>query len=311
LITLAGAGAKTLSGRTWNNAGTVNWTGGNLSLPGSTDIFNNLPGGLFNAQTAANVTGLGAFNNLAGATVSKNSAGTTDFQTLFTNAGTVNAASGLLNFSNAAGYSQSAGITHMNGGAITVSGPGGMNLNGGVLQGTGSLTAFVSNSGATLKPGGSPGTLTINGDYVQGPGGTLEVDLGGLTQGVNYDLLSVTGSAVLDGTVKANLYGGFTGAVGDVFDIVSAGGGITGNFATISGPIGYGIGSDILGNIASLDIYSIAAVQTLPVLPPVFDPASQIVQGQQEQQQIVVESISAPEESVDEREKRKGLPLCR
>ena len=43
-----------------------------------------------------------------------------------------------------------------------------LQLTGGVLGGDGTVIANVSNTGGTVAPGASPGTLTINGDYTQG-----------------------------------------------------------------------------------------------------------------------------------------------
>jgi hypothetical protein len=86
--------------------------------------------------------------------------------------------------------------------------------------------------------GASPGTLTINGDYTQGAAGVLNIELGGTTQGVNYDLLQVTGTANLGGTLNVSLFGGFTGTAGDLFDVITYGS-RTGNFATVNFPAGY------------------------------------------------------------------------
>jgi hypothetical protein len=69
-------------------------------------------------------------------------------------------------------------------------------------------------------------------------------------------------------------------------------------------------------SIASLDIYGINAVLP-PALPPstaltpASDPSVQAMQAQQSQQQIIADATNAPEESAADREKRKGLPLCR
>ena len=41
----------------------------------------------------------------------------------------------------------------------------------GVLRGSGQLSGDVVNTSGTVRPGSSPGTLTITGDYTQGAGG--------------------------------------------------------------------------------------------------------------------------------------------
>jgi hypothetical protein len=302
-----------------NNAGSVTWTAGNLDLAGAAATFNNQSGAAFNAQGAGSVTGAGAFHNLAGATLTKSSAGVTDFQVMFDNAGTVNASAGTLEFSNAAGYVQSGGLTRLNGGSLIVSGVGGMTLNGGVLAGTGSLTAFVANDGATVRPGGSPGTLSIVGHYSQGPGGTLEVELGGLTQGVTYDLLSVSGAPVaLGGTLNVLLYGGYTGSVNDIYDVIFSSGGFSGSFAAVNLPQGYALSTGVAGDYYRLGITGI--VLPLPVEPPVVplpassrieSPASQVTVLQDQAERVLSAAANVPQEPAEEQDRRRRLRECR
>jgi uncharacterized protein with beta-barrel porin domain len=77
-------------------------------------------------------------------------------------------------------------------------------MSGGVLNGAGTITGpggtWVANVGGTVAPGtGSAfGTLTIQGNYLQGPSGELQVRLAGIG---NNDRLTVTGQAILRGTL--------------------------------------------------------------------------------------------------------------
>ena len=75
--------------------------------------------------------------------------------------------------------------------------------------------AFV-NAGL-LRVGNSPGLLTIDGDYVQQPGGTLEIEIGGFVSGENHDLLVVTGDASLGGELRVKFIDGFAPMEGDEF----------------------------------------------------------------------------------------------
>jgi fibronectin-binding autotransporter adhesin len=109
----------------------------------------------------------------------------------------------------------------------------------GVLSGAGNITGDVTINGGTVAPGNSPGMLTVNGNYSQGPVSTLAIELGGTTQGVDYDLLHVTGNAYLDGILKVDLYGGYTPTVGTYYDILVANGIGGPGFSTINGPGGY------------------------------------------------------------------------
>jgi outer membrane autotransporter protein len=76
-------------------------------------------------------------------------------------------------------------------------------MSGGVLNGAGMITGpggtAVANVGGTVAPGTASalGTLTIQGDYFQGPLGKLQVRLAG----IGNDRLAVTGQAILDGSL--------------------------------------------------------------------------------------------------------------
>ena len=79
------------------------------------------------------------------------------------------------------------------------------------------LTVDLANDGR-LTGGNSPGQAVIDGDFVQGGGGRLEIEIGGLTPGDGYDVLTVTGTATLGGTLEVLLFGGFDpGAIPDGF----------------------------------------------------------------------------------------------
>jgi hypothetical protein len=78
-----------------------------------------------------------------------------------------------------------------------------VNLAGGTLNGTGTVTGSptaVNNTGGHVAPGTSPGTLTLGGNYLQGAGGSLDVDVTGTGAG-QFDKLVVTGNVTLGGTL--------------------------------------------------------------------------------------------------------------
>lgn len=87
-----------------------------------------------------------------------------------------------------------------------------------------------------LKPGNSPAAITMENDVALGPGAQLEIELGGVTPGSQYDQLVVTGELALGGTLDVDLVnlgaGVFQPQLGSVFEIASAAGGIIGSFAT-------------------------------------------------------------------------------
>src|SRR5262249_29196709 len=130
-------------------------------------------------------------------------------------------------------YTQTAGATQLDGGQLTTTGL--VDLEGGVLGGTGTVQANVLNNAAVdVGQPGSPGVLSIVGDYTQTAGGVLVIEIGGPNAGADFDQLAVTGQAALDGTLTVNLTGGFVPSSGDSFQVLTFGAG-TGVFATIDG----------------------------------------------------------------------------
>src|SRR5258708_26941932 len=85
----------------------------------------------------------------------------------------------------------------------------------GTLSGTGIVNGNVVMQG-TMAPGDSPGTFTINGNYSQDAGGTLDILLGGTAAG-QFSVLAVSGLASLDGAVDFTPINGFTPVAGDDF----------------------------------------------------------------------------------------------
>ena len=112
---------------------------------------------------------------------------------------------------------------------LTNAGDNGLNwrIMNGTLGGSGTITAatgVVMESGTTLAPGNSPGTLDINGNLTLATGVTLDIELGGATPGDGsgfYDQVNVTGSAALgNATLEVSTFGGFNPS-GGVYYILS------------------------------------------------------------------------------------------
>ncbi len=107
---------------------------------------------------------------------------------------------------------------------------------GSRLAGTGTLGSGMGSvvtlaSGATLAPGNSIGTLTVNGDLVMTTGSVYEVEVA--PGGTDNDLVAVTGTATLAGGVT---HIGLTGdyASNARYTILTAGGGISGTFDSVT-----------------------------------------------------------------------------
>jgi uncharacterized repeat protein (TIGR01451 family) len=111
--------------------------------------------------------------------------------------------------------------------------------------------ALVNTGTIQLNPGGDPNSLivgslinqgtvnigvvalTIQGNYTQGPGGTLDLAIGG-TPTADFGRMMVSGSVTLDGTLNESLIDGFAPAVNDSFTIISYASAL-GSFATFNG----------------------------------------------------------------------------
>jgi hypothetical protein len=133
----------------------------------------------------------------------------------------------------AGNYTQTDGLTLLGNGILT--GGGLLDLEGGVLAGTGVINGNVlNNAEVDVGQPGSPGILTIVGDYTQTGGGDLVIEIGGLNPGTDFDQLNVTGQATLDGTLTVNLINGFQPASGDGFTIMTFSSG-SGAFANLNG----------------------------------------------------------------------------
>jgi len=124
-------------------------------------------------------------------------------------------------------------------------GPGDVVVNAGTLGGSGFIgtAADASNvtvaAGAHLAPGSSAGELTVFGNVSFSPetflpGSFFDIEIAGLTEGSEFDKLSVNGAASLAGALHIDLLEGFTPAGGASFEILSATGGVTGVFSDVT-----------------------------------------------------------------------------
>ena len=107
-------------------------------------------------------------------------------------------------------------------------------VSGGVLGGTGTTGDVTANSGGTVAPGNSIGTLNVNGNVTFNNGSIYEAEVNAAGQS---DLLNATGTATINGgTVSVITEAGAYGA-STQYTILTAAGGVTGTFG----------GSDVSG----------------------------------------------------------------
>ena len=101
---------------------------------------------------------------------------------------------------------------------------------GSRLSGNGTINGNLVNGG-TVGPGNSPGTIFVAGNFTQTPAGTLVMEI---ASPVSFDQLIITGTADVDGTLQLDLIDGFVPA-GEEFTIITAGGGVNGEFTPVTG----------------------------------------------------------------------------
>jgi hypothetical protein len=232
------------------NAATIILDGPSSAIMKYADSSNALAGfasntalGDFTIKNGANFASAGAFNNAGAMTFE---AGST-----FTVGG-----------NNA--YTQTAGITtvngSLNGNLVTIE--------GGTLKGSGTVTGDVTvGTTGTVHPGNSPGVLTVNGNYTNT--GILAIDILNLAQGpgVGYSELVVNGTATLGGILQLNLSPETVLHSGEIFDIIYALNGYTGQFTSITG-----LSSDFTEQFGPnyIDLVATKDVNPVPVPPSLF-----------------------------------------
>ncbi|MDQ0396421.1 autotransporter domain-containing protein [Labrys monachus] len=103
---------------------------------------------------------------------------------------------------------------------------------GAALGGKGSIGGLVVESGGTVAPGNSIGTLTVNGNVVFDAGSIYDVEADPASG--DSDLIHATGTATLNGGSVLHLGLGGTYQALQTYTILEADSGVTGTFATIS-----------------------------------------------------------------------------
>ena len=215
-------------------------TSSGLALSGPTAVFDISKGG---NQTIQDLTGVSGSTIQTGAnTLAFGTANSTTFSGGFAGTGgLMKQGAGTITLNGDS--SAFTGTTSINAGELLVGDAadpsavlgGDVNvLAGGLLRGHGTIGGSVNNSAGTVTPGGSIGVLTVSGNYTQGSAGLLNIEVTPVvTAGVGYDQLQVSGMASLAGALGVQVDSG-TYVVGSKYDIVHAGGGVSGTFATVA-----------------------------------------------------------------------------
>ncbi|WP_422106622.1 T9SS type A sorting domain-containing protein [Winogradskyella sp.] len=205
-INLTTTGAKIIQGdTTFNNAGIINITSGGDVLINQ-GIINNQASGIIDMQfNEGNITRSAGTSNVlnnSGLIRRTTTTGTARILIELNNSGTIDVQSGILDIGNNSFPF--------------------FNLINGVIKGVGEvelpLTSNYTNDG-TFAPGASPGTLNVDGDYESTANAVLDIELDGLAQGTQYDLLAITGNADFNGALQVTL--NFDADINDEFIIAT------------------------------------------------------------------------------------------
>lgn len=190
---------------TMNNSGTINIADtGDLRIQNGS-ILNNVVSGVIDLQTdGGNIVGSGGGSNILNNTgIIKRTitTGEAKIDVELNNSGTIEVETGELEIGNTQPFT---------------------NAINGIIKGVGvfdlPIAANYTNDGV-FAPGASPGTLSIQGDFKSTTNSILDIELNGLTQGTEYDLLAITGNADFEGSIQITL--GFNPDVNDEFIIAT------------------------------------------------------------------------------------------
>jgi hypothetical protein len=213
---LSSTSVKSLSGNAANirNAGTMTLSGTRLQSFSPGSGLTNQSGALFDITSdgiALDNNNTGTFHNQAGATFRKSAgAGTSTIEWSFNNAGAVEITSGLAQFTGA--YTQSAtGSLLVDGAAVQFTGSPSLQ---GDIMGSGDIVASsVTHTNGAISPGTSAGTLAFSGNLTLSSTSNLNFELGTLS-----DLIDVSGSLTVDGTLNVAGLEGFGMGTYTLFD---------------------------------------------------------------------------------------------
>jgi hypothetical protein len=117
-------------------------------------------------------------------------------------------------------------------------GSGSASLDGDLIAGgesesaddAGDRLVFVNDG--LVAPSSHNGLFEVDGDYVQTARGVLQIEVGGLRPVLGYDVLAVSGEALLNGVLRLECVEEFLPLVGDRFEILEAAS-VTGAFSQV------------------------------------------------------------------------------
>lgn len=225
---------------------------------GHVDLRNNATLGYGGTGSQPAITNEGIFTKTVGA-------GTSTIAVPFANTGTIAVTSGTLAFTST--FTNTSGHLSLLNGA-TVSFASAFESGTGVISGSGTIIAPQVNAGGVTTPGLPNGTLAITGNLNLLSTSMLLLEIGGTSQGTNYDFVAVSGSATAGGMLVLTLTNSFLPNAGATFTVLT-GGNLAGAFANVANgqrhfttdgvtsfQVNYGTGSAFSANSIVLSHFS-------------------------------------------------------
>ncbi len=181
-LTVSGTGVRDFNGRTLDNSGTVNWTGGQLRSGSAGQIINR---GTWNDSSGSEINNdyggsTLTFTNVAGATYAKSGTGTSRIEVPFLNAGNVTVSGGTLDLVGGGTFSAGSNTTVSGGGSLALA------------SGTFTLDGALGASNFTVAGGTVAGTHTLGAGTVVWQSGNFNAS--GTTTVGSTSALEITGT---------------------------------------------------------------------------------------------------------------------
>ncbi len=124
-----------------------------------------------------------------------------------------------------------------------------------------------------LRPGNSPGLISVEGDAVLGGASITIIELGGLTRGDDYDAIDIGTSLTLGGDLVVDYVEIFEASTGNVFDLFYSPT-IVGTFATVALPdldaTQFWSLETVIDFSGDTDVLRLSVVSSIPLPPAVW-----------------------------------------
>lgn len=241
------------------NGGTLNIT----SVAGSTPEWIEVGGG--EGSPGPPSTGMGTFsitggtlNNPGSLRIGLEGTGVVNQTGGTVNTGTTSGNISLANSGGSGTYNLQGGVLNASGGVIEAGFAGSdFNFTGGKLMNVGSFGGTLEQEGGILAPGASPGTMSIDNDYLLSSG-IYQVEIDAISNdlldvGVNVDLDADLNGA--DTTLAVELLGGYSPMLGETFTVIVSDATVSGTFASLDtslATLGAGLAWDVVYNDQSV-----------------------------------------------------------